>query len=145
MQSVEGGAILVTLGVVVPWLTRPKVSALPAPAVENERTCTGCEQCWEDCPWDAISMVVRSDGSDRSDLVARVADEMAVSQPELAVELALVNAEIRAGICEGFIGNRILSAYRRQADYMLADGALPGARDRRRSAGFGWRTLASAP
>lgn len=30
--------------------------------------------------------------------VERVADEMAVSQPELAVELALVNAEIRAGI-----------------------------------------------
>ncbi|MGH8355203.1 MAG: type II secretion system F family protein [Pseudomonas sp.] len=30
--------------------------------------------------------------------IERVADEMAVSQPELAVELALVNAEIRAGI-----------------------------------------------
>lgn len=30
--------------------------------------------------------------------IERVADEMGVSQPELAVELALVNAEIRAGI-----------------------------------------------
>lgn len=30
--------------------------------------------------------------------IERVADEMAVSQPELAVELALVNSEIRAGI-----------------------------------------------
>ena len=30
--------------------------------------------------------------------IERVADEMAVSQPELALELALVNAEIRAGI-----------------------------------------------
>lgn len=30
--------------------------------------------------------------------IERVADEMAVSQPELAVELALVNVEIRAGI-----------------------------------------------
>jgi len=30
--------------------------------------------------------------------IERVADEMSVSQPELAVELALVNAEIRAGI-----------------------------------------------
>lgn len=32
---------------------------------------------------------------------------------------------VLAGICDGFIGNRMLSAYRRQADYMLADGALP--------------------
>lgn len=32
---------------------------------------------------------------------------------------------ILSGICDGFIGNRILSAYRRQADYMLADGAFP--------------------
>ena len=30
-----------------------------------------------------------------------------------------------SGICDGFIGNRMLAAYRRQADYMLADGALP--------------------
>jgi 3-hydroxyacyl-CoA dehydrogenase len=32
---------------------------------------------------------------------------------------------VMAGICDGFIGNRMLSAYRRQADYFLADGALP--------------------
>ncbi len=32
---------------------------------------------------------------------------------------------VLSGICDGFIGNRILAAYRRQADYMLADGALP--------------------
>ena len=32
---------------------------------------------------------------------------------------------VASGICDGFIGNRILSAYRRQADYLLADGALP--------------------
>ncbi|PWE32822.1 enoyl-CoA hydratase [Maritimibacter sp. 55A14] len=32
---------------------------------------------------------------------------------------------VLAGICDGFIGNRILSAYRRAADYLLADGALP--------------------
>ena len=32
---------------------------------------------------------------------------------------------VLAGICEGFIGNRVLSAYRRAADYLLADGALP--------------------
>ncbi len=30
-----------------------------------------------------------------------------------------------SGICDGFIGNRILTAYRREAEYLLADGALP--------------------
>jgi 3-hydroxyacyl-CoA dehydrogenase len=32
---------------------------------------------------------------------------------------------VLSGVCDGFIGNRMLSAYRRQADYLLADGALP--------------------
>ncbi|MEM7507001.1 MAG: FAD-dependent oxidoreductase [Pseudomonadota bacterium] len=32
---------------------------------------------------------------------------------------------VLSGICDGFIGNRMLSAYRRAADYTLEDGALP--------------------
>ncbi|MEP6268666.1 MAG: 3-hydroxyacyl-CoA dehydrogenase NAD-binding domain-containing protein [Paracoccaceae bacterium] len=32
---------------------------------------------------------------------------------------------ILSGICDGFIGNRVLAAYRRAAEYLLADGALP--------------------
>ena len=32
---------------------------------------------------------------------------------------------VLSGVCDGFIGNRMLSAYRRQADYLLADGATP--------------------
>jgi len=36
---------------------------------------------------------------------------------------------VLAGICEGFIGNRMLAAYRREAEYLLADGALPHAVD----------------
>ena len=32
---------------------------------------------------------------------------------------------VPAGVCDGFIGNRIMSAYRRACDYMLEDGALP--------------------
>ena len=32
---------------------------------------------------------------------------------------------VETGVCDGFIGNRILSAYRRQADYLVADGASP--------------------
>lgn len=32
---------------------------------------------------------------------------------------------VRAGVCDGFIGNRILSVYRQSADYMMLDGASP--------------------
>jgi 3-hydroxyacyl-CoA dehydrogenase len=32
---------------------------------------------------------------------------------------------VPAGVCDGFIGNRIMSAYRREADCMIEDGALP--------------------
>lgn len=32
---------------------------------------------------------------------------------------------VLSGICDGFIGNRMLSAYRKEADNLLADGALP--------------------
>ena len=32
---------------------------------------------------------------------------------------------VQSGICDGFIGNRILAQYRREADYLLADGAMP--------------------
>jgi 3-hydroxyacyl-CoA dehydrogenase len=30
-----------------------------------------------------------------------------------------------AGVCDGFIGNRMMSAYRRDCDFMLEEGALP--------------------
>jgi len=32
---------------------------------------------------------------------------------------------VLAGVCEGFIGNRIYNAYRNQCEFMLEDGALP--------------------
>lgn len=32
---------------------------------------------------------------------------------------------VLSGVCDGFIGNRILMAYRRAAEYLLADGAMP--------------------
>ena len=42
-----------------------------------------------------------------------------------ALAKKLKKQPVLSGICDGFIGNRILSAYRRQADYLLLDGALP--------------------
>lgn len=32
---------------------------------------------------------------------------------------------VLAGVCDGFIGNRIMSAYRRECDFILEEGALP--------------------
>lgn len=42
-----------------------------------------------------------------------------------ALARRLQKIPVLAGICDGFIGNRMLAAYRRAAEYMLADGALP--------------------
>ena len=36
---------------------------------------------------------------------------------------------VRAGVCDGFIGNRILGVYRQAADHMMEDGASPYAID----------------
>ena len=64
----------VTLVAAVAWLTRPPIRVLPAKATVNPRTCTGCEQCVHDCPYEAIEMVAREDG--RAGLVAHVTPEL---------------------------------------------------------------------
>ena len=43
----------------------------------------------------------------------------------LAVAKKLGKLPVVSGVCEGFIGNRIFSAYRREAEFLLEDGALP--------------------
>lgn len=43
----------------------------------------------------------------------------------MALGRSLRKITVPAGVCDGFIGNRIMSAYRRECDYMLEDGALP--------------------
>ena len=51
------------------------------------------------------------------------------SPDTLATAFALAKRQkkspVLSGVCDGFIGNRMLAAYRRAADYLLADGALP--------------------
>jgi len=42
-----------------------------------------------------------------------------------AITKRLGKSPVLAGVCDGFIGNRMLAAYRRAADYLLADGAQP--------------------
>ena len=76
--AVWGAFLLLAVGVLsVPFWTGPKRVKRPPPAVVDERLCTGCEQCAKDCPYEAITMVERTDG--RAALVARVDTSMCVS------------------------------------------------------------------
>ncbi|MDP9502109.1 3-hydroxyacyl-CoA dehydrogenase NAD-binding domain-containing protein [Pseudomonas protegens] len=54
---------------------------------------------------------------------AKVAAEVVATAFELAKKLRKV--PVRAGVCDGFIGNRILAVHRQAADYMMEDGASP--------------------
>ncbi len=54
---------------------------------------------------------------------ARVADDVVATGFALARRLGKV--PVRAGVCDGFIGNRILYVYREVANHMMEDGASP--------------------
>ncbi len=54
---------------------------------------------------------------------AQVSPDVVATAFELAKRLKKV--PVRAGVCDGFIGNRILAVYRTAADHMLEDGASP--------------------
>ena len=43
----------------------------------------------------------------------------------LAFGKRLRKITVPAGVCDGFIGNRVMSAYRRAGEYMIEDGAMP--------------------
>ena len=51
-----GGLLIAGLSA-VPWLIRPPRAARPDPAAVDPESCEGCEQCFQDCPFDAIQMV----------------------------------------------------------------------------------------
>ena len=71
------GLVVSGMLVAVPWWTRPRAGRRPEPSVVDTRLCTGCEQCYLDCPYEAIAMVPRTDG--RAGLVARVEPALCVS------------------------------------------------------------------
>lgn len=62
-----------------PWIRRP--AEPPPPSLVDEKLCDGCTQCYQDCPYDAISMVPRTFYNDgrHSELVARVDPDLCVS------------------------------------------------------------------
>lgn len=68
---------LTGLLLLVPRFTRRPRTGRWAPSVVDPRLCTGCNQCPQDCPWDAITMVARDD--DRPTLVAHVDPTRCVS------------------------------------------------------------------
>ena len=68
-----------------------------------------------------------------------VADQTAndVTATAFALAKKLGKVAVRAGVCDGFIGNRILAKYRAAADRMVLQGASPYQVDRAVKA-FGW-------
>lgn len=54
---------------------------------------------------------------------AKVSADVVATAFELAKKLKKV--PVRAGVCDGFIGNRILAVYKQAADYIMEDGASP--------------------
>lgn len=54
---------------------------------------------------------------------AKVAPDVVTTAFELAKQMKKV--PVRAGVCDGFIGNRILATYKQAADYIMEDGASP--------------------
>ena len=71
------GLVLLLLTLLVPRLTRRPRQGSWAPSTVDARLCTGCNQCPQDCPWEAITMVARDD--DRPTLVALVDPSRCVS------------------------------------------------------------------
>ena len=61
----------------------------------------------------------------RTDSVADI-----VINTVMKVGKSVGKVSVLSGVCDGFIGNRILKAYRKQADYMVEDGAMPQDVDR---------------
>ncbi|KVK84751.1 3-hydroxyacyl-CoA dehydrogenase NAD-binding domain-containing protein [Burkholderia sp. MSMB1498] len=59
---------------------------------------------------------------------AKVSADVVATAFALAKKLKKI--PVRAGVCDGFIGNRVLAVYRTAADYMMEDGASPYQIDR---------------
>ncbi len=101
----------------VPALSRPRGGEEPAPSSVDERYCLGCEQCYFDCPYDAIVMVTVPGNGER--LVARVDPKLCVS----------------CGVCAGSCAPMRVGPARRTGRDQLAalrafvEARRPGAQD----------------
>jgi len=94
---------LTALFLLVPWLARPrKISRPPAAYVDPDR-CEGCQQCFRDCPYDAIQMVAGKH-PEKHPLRADV-------QPDLCVS---------CGLCAGSCASLAIGPPGRTAAHQLA-------------------------
>ena len=72
------GVGLIAVLLVVPWLVRPAQTVRPGAASVDPESCEGCEQCFQDCPFDAIQMVPGLH-PERHPLLAQVEPDLCVS------------------------------------------------------------------
>ncbi len=113
------GAVAV-LGLVlvgVPWTLAPRRERRPPAAWADPERCEGCEQCYQDCPYDAIQMVPGK-YPERHPLLASVVPDLCVS----------------CGLCAGSCASLAIGPESRTARHQLAAArelvaATPGARD----------------
>ncbi len=77
------GLVLSGVALFAPVWSRPAREEIPEPSKASGRLCTGCEQCYLDCPYEAITMMERHDGKETL---------LAVVDPALCVS---------CGICAG--------------------------------------------
>ncbi len=66
------------VGLTQPWWWVPGKAHRGAKAVNDEVVCTGCGQCYLDCPYEAIQMIPRYEGKG-SDFVSHITPEKCVS------------------------------------------------------------------
>jgi ferredoxin/coenzyme F420-reducing hydrogenase delta subunit len=102
--ALVGGAAFTALLIAVPWLLRPAQAARPGPAAVDPESCEGCEQCFQDCPFDAIQMVAGLH-PERHPLLAQV-------QPDLCVS---------CGLCTGSCASLAIGPPGRTARDQLAE------------------------
>jgi ferredoxin len=87
-------AALISFGVAtaVPWLLRGARQRQPGVVVIDKNTCTGCTNCANDCPYNAIVMAPRTDG-----------------KPHKLVAIENPNLCVGCGVCIGSCDGRAVS------------------------------------
>jgi len=113
--------------ILLPFWTRPAAAQRPSPAIVDERSCTGCEQCAMDCPYEAITMIPRTDG--RDGIVARVDPDLCVSCGICSGSCApmVVGPPERTGRDQLAGVKQFIAAHQPGADDIVVIGCMAGA------------------